>query len=66
MTQNQRWTGMIFNGTWIPAEGGATTKIVSPLDGEVIAEVGEASVGDVARAAESAADAGREWDALVF
>ena len=64
MAQNQRWTGMIFNGTWIPAEGGATTKIVSPLDGEVVAEVGEASVGDVVRAAESAAAAGRAWNAL--
>jgi benzaldehyde dehydrogenase (NAD) len=63
MTQ-QPWTGMIYNGTWIPAEDGATTEIVSPLDGQVIAEVGEASAGDVARAAEAAAVAGAAWNAL--
>jgi benzaldehyde dehydrogenase (NAD) len=63
-TADGEWAGKIFNGQWIDAEKQATRDVVSPLDGRVVAVVGEASPGDVARAAASAVTAGEQWNQL--
>lgn len=63
-TADGEWAGKIFNGQWIDAEKQATRDVVSPLDGRVVAVVGEASAGDVARAAASAVTAGEQWNQL--
>lgn len=58
------WTDKIFTGEWTSAEGGANREIVSPLDGQVIAVVGEASANDVAQAAKISKAAAAKWNAM--
>jgi len=60
-----RWTGKIFNGEWIPSGGGERT-VVEPAKGAKLGAAGMASVDDVRRAAERAAEAQREWARLPF
>ncbi|MCW2867714.1 MAG: benzaldehyde dehydrogenase [Marmoricola sp.] len=58
------WAGNIFvDGTWGPGSGGAGD-VLEPATGRVLGSTGRADAGDVARAAESAAAAQREWAAL--
>lgn len=52
-----------IDGEWVPGEGGVVAS-VAPATGETIAMVGLAGPGDVARAAEGAARAQREWASL--
>lgn len=55
--------GKIYlDGAWVPG-GGGTAASIAPATGETIATVGLASPDDVARAAESAARAQKEWAA---
>jgi benzaldehyde dehydrogenase (NAD) len=56
------WSGRIFSGGWVPAQGG-TIQTVEPATGEVLAEVGLANKGDVATAAERARAAQPAWAA---
>jgi benzaldehyde dehydrogenase (NAD) len=55
--------GKIFiDGEWVDGEGG-TTASIEPATGATLATVGIAGPGDVARAAEGAARAQKEWAA---
>ncbi|MET2011011.1 benzaldehyde dehydrogenase [Microbacterium chocolatum] len=51
-----------IDGEWVPGGGGETAS-VEPATGETLAMVGMASPADVARAAEGAARAQKEWAA---
>jgi benzaldehyde dehydrogenase (NAD) len=58
------WSGKIFiGGSWGPGSGGVTD-VVEPATGSRLGEIGVADAADVAKAAEIAADAQREWAAL--
>ncbi len=58
------FAGKIFiDGQWVDGEGGQIDSI-APATGEVLAPVGLAGPGDVARAARSASAAQKEWAAL--
>lgn len=54
------WAGKIFSGTWVDGSGDAYAA-VEPATGAELAQVGGASPADVAKAAERAADAQRDW-----
>ena len=54
------WTGKIFNGEWISAEGGEFP-VVEPATGKHIGMIGRANVIDVQRAATQAAQAQAVW-----
>jgi benzaldehyde dehydrogenase (NAD) len=54
------WAGRIFDGEWITA-GAGEYPVVEPASGAQLGVVGQASVGDVRRAAQRAAQAQREW-----
>jgi benzaldehyde dehydrogenase (NAD) len=57
------WRDKVFlGGTWT-AGGGGTIEVVEPATGDVLGAVGRASAEDVARAAESAAEAQKQWAA---
>lgn len=57
------WSDRIFlGGAWIPGSGG-TLDVVEPATGNSLGRVGLASPADVSKAAESAAEAQREWAA---
>ena len=61
-----RWEGKIFTtGGWIEGSGGEYDA-VEPATGNALARVGAASEADVHKAAESAAQAQREWAALPY
>jgi acyl-CoA reductase-like NAD-dependent aldehyde dehydrogenase len=51
-------------GDWVEATGDSARSIVSPVTGETLAEVPNASAEDVARAAKAARDAQPAWAAL--
>ena len=51
-------------GDWVEATGDAARSIVSPVTGETLAEVPNASAEDVARAARAAREAQPKWAAL--
>jgi acyl-CoA reductase-like NAD-dependent aldehyde dehydrogenase len=51
-------------GDWAESTGGEVRQIVSPVTGETLAEVPDASAHDVARAAKAARDAQPGWAAL--
>ena len=58
------FAGRIFlDGEWVPGGGGETAS-VEPATGETLTVVGIADAADVARAAEGAAKAQKEWAAL--
>jgi benzaldehyde dehydrogenase (NAD) len=64
LLDEQQWTGKIYSGGWVDGAGGIES--VEPATGEVL---GTAGVGDpetIARAAESAREAQREWAATPF
>lgn len=43
------WHGCIFNGDWVPGNGG-TAQIIEPATGKLLHEVGKADLADVAAA----------------
>ncbi|ATE54049.1 aldehyde dehydrogenase family protein [Actinosynnema pretiosum] len=55
------WAGRLFTGEWVPSEA---RPVVEPATGERLGEVGVAGVGEVARAGDVAAGAGRAWAGL--
>jgi benzaldehyde dehydrogenase (NAD) len=58
------WTGKVFiDGGWVAGSSG-TLEVVEPATGAVLGHTGLADATDVARAAESAARAQRDWAAL--
>ena len=61
-----RWEGKLFTtGGWVAGSGGEYDA-VEPATGATLARVGAASADDVHKAAESAAQAQREWAALPY
>ncbi len=54
-------TNMLIGGELVPAAGGRTYDDVSPVTGEVIAQVPNASDADVASAVDAAAAAAKAW-----
>jgi benzaldehyde dehydrogenase (NAD) len=57
------WTNRIFlGGAWVPGSGGSID-VCEPATGGRLGQVGRATADDVAKAAESAAEAQREWAA---
>ncbi|MGZ4339937.1 MAG: benzaldehyde dehydrogenase [Gaiellaceae bacterium] len=54
-----QWTGKIFSGTWQDAP--TTIETVEPATGEVLGVAGGGDAASIARAAETAAAAQREW-----
>ena len=56
------WTGKIFSGGWVSADGGTLTS-TEPATGQVLAEVGLAGQEDVSKAAEQARAAQPAWAA---
>jgi benzaldehyde dehydrogenase (NAD) len=57
------WTDKIFmGGGWTPGAGGSHD-VVEPATGAVLGQIGRATADDVAKAAEHAAHAQREWAA---
>ncbi|HMH94227.1 MAG TPA: benzaldehyde dehydrogenase [Streptosporangiaceae bacterium] len=56
------WAGKIYSSGWTAAQGG-TLQTLEPATGEVLAEVGLASKGDVEQAARAAAAAQPAWAA---
>jgi benzaldehyde dehydrogenase (NAD) len=61
----QIWTGKIFNGDWIASTGGEYP-VVEPATGATLGVVGRASVEDVRRAADRAAEAQKSWASAPF
>ena len=59
------WAGKIFNGEWISASGGEYP-VVEPATGTHIGMIGHATVEDVHRAAEQAAQAQIAWVSTPF
>ena len=61
-----RWEGKIFTtGGWVAGSGGEYDA-VEPATGATLARVGAASESDVHKAAETAAQAQRDWAALPY
>jgi benzaldehyde dehydrogenase (NAD) len=61
-----RWEGKVFStGGWVAGSGGEYDS-VEPATGATLARVGAASEADVHKAAETAAQAQREWAALPY
>lgn len=60
---DQRWSGKIFDGHWIPSPAGATA-VVEPASGAPLAEVGTGGAAEIMRAAKVAAAAQPAWAAL--
>ena len=56
------WTGKIFNGGWVAANGGTLTS-TEPATGQVLAEAGLAGQEDVSKAAEQARAVQAAWAA---
>ncbi len=54
-------TDAFIDGEWVSADGGATTPIVNPANGEVIAEVARCGQAEAARAIEAAQRAHLLW-----
>ncbi|BEP13326.1 benzaldehyde dehydrogenase [Acidothermaceae bacterium B102] len=58
------WEGRVFLGGSWTSPGGGVIDVVEPATGQVLGKVGRADAADVAKAAESAAAAQRDWAAL--
>ena len=65
LLDDRAWAGKIFSGTWVDGSGDAYAA-VEPATGAELAQVGAASPADVAKAAERAADAQRDWARLPY
>ncbi|MDT0352548.1 aldehyde dehydrogenase family protein [Pseudonocardia charpentierae] len=64
--ERSRWEGEIFTaGGWVAGSGGEYDA-VEPATGNTLARVGAATADDVHKAAESVAQAQREWAALPY
>ena len=61
----QVWTGKIFNGEWITPTGGEY-QVVEPATGNRLGVVGRASLDDVRKAADRAAEAQKAWARTPF
>ncbi|PRX46127.1 benzaldehyde dehydrogenase (NAD) [Prauserella shujinwangii] len=61
----EEWQGRIFTGSWERADGGDAA-VTEPATGETLGRVGTAAGPDLARAAERAAKAQREWAEAPF
>jgi benzaldehyde dehydrogenase (NAD) len=62
--EESTWSGKVFiGGSWGAGSGGVAD-VIEPATGGTLGEVGMADASDVAKAAEIAADAQREWAAL--
>ncbi|MFC4049718.1 benzaldehyde dehydrogenase [Actinomadura syzygii] len=59
------WTGKIFDGGWVAADGGSYA-VTEPATGGTLGTIGQAGAADVARAARSAAAAQRDWAARTY
>jgi benzaldehyde dehydrogenase (NAD) len=59
------WTGKIFNGDWISSTGGEYP-VTEPATGTRLGVLGRASIEDVSRAAERAAEAQKTWARTPF
>jgi benzaldehyde dehydrogenase (NAD) len=59
LLDQSRWTGKIFSGTWEDAP--TTIETVEPATGEVMGVAGGGDAASIARAAQTAAAAQREW-----
>ncbi|GLW07051.1 aldehyde dehydrogenase [Microtetraspora sp. NBRC 13810] len=58
-----QWQDKVFiGGSWVPGSGG-TADVIEPATGASLGRIGVAGADDLARAAESAAAAQREWAA---
>ncbi|HKT02205.1 MAG TPA: benzaldehyde dehydrogenase [Rugosimonospora sp.] len=63
LLDQETWTNRIYiGGAWVPGSGG-TIEVTEPATGNVLGQVGLANADDLAKAAESAAEAQREWAA---
>ena len=63
LLEHDTWTGRIFlDGSWVEPSGG-TLAVIEPATGAELGQVGMASPDDLAKAAEGAARAQREWAA---
>ncbi|HTK06029.1 MAG TPA: benzaldehyde dehydrogenase [Ktedonobacteraceae bacterium] len=65
LLDRQIWSGKIFNGTWITSTGGEYASI-EPATGAQLDVIGRASLEDVQRAAEQAAEAQQAWARVSF
>ena len=62
--ESSAWTNQIFiGGAWVPGSAG-TIDVTEPATGSVLGEVGRAGADDLAKAAQIAAGAQRDWAAL--
>ncbi|MGP4028131.1 benzaldehyde dehydrogenase [Actinomadura sp. 3N407] len=59
------WTGKIFDGGWVAADGGVYD-VTEPATGGTLGTLGRAGAADAARAARSAAAAQRDWAARTY
>ncbi|MER0242437.1 aldehyde dehydrogenase family protein [Streptomyces sp. HSW2009] len=59
------WSGKVGIGGWVSAAGGQRP-VVEPATGDTLEHVGSGSAEDIARAAERAAAAQREWAATPY
>jgi benzaldehyde dehydrogenase (NAD) len=59
------WTSKIFNGEWVASTGGEYP-VIEPATGAQLGVIGHASVADVSRAAERAAEAQKAWARAPF
>lgn len=62
LSDAERWNGKVFRGTWERAEAG-TYDSTDKTTGSVLGQVGRASVGDLARAAQAAYELQPSWAA---
>ncbi len=60
LASSTSWSGRIFNGEWIAAEGG-TLEVIEPGSGKPLHHTGHANVADVAVAVAQARVAQRQW-----
>jgi acyl-CoA reductase-like NAD-dependent aldehyde dehydrogenase len=65
LLEQQIWTGKIFNGDWITPTGGQYP-VIEPATGTQLGVVGRASLDDVRRAADQAAEAQKAWARTSF
>ena len=64
LLDSETWEGRVFlDGSWT-TPGGGTIDVVEPATGKVLGRVGRADPADLAKAAEGAAAAQRDWAAL--
>lgn len=61
----QVWTGKIFNGEWV-TPGGGEYQVVEPATGNTLGIAGRASLDDVRKAADRAAEAQKAWARTPF